>query len=217
LKTNVLRVVVASVLLFGAAARAQWNIGTPGVGQGQTLWQLNWEVLGPIGDFKNYISDWSLRGFSLEGRYLINKNIAVGGSFSFNRWEQTYGMITAPVAIGNVNGVVTGPLYRYNDMFGLRATAHYYFDVGGAIQPYAGFGIGGVWSYAYQQVVDLSRSQDSFNFIIDPEVGVLATLLKGSTSLALNFGFRYTFTTASPGQTSNASTIGFIIGLGWYY
>jgi len=217
-KTNLMRVVVASILLVGAVARAQWGVGSQGLRQGQTLWALNWEIAGPIGDFKNYISDWSLRGFSLEGRYLLTKNISVGGSFSFNRWEETYSQISVPITLpgSGATGVATGPVYRYNDMFGLRANVHKYFGLGN-IQPYIGFGIGGVWSYAYQQLVDLVASQDSFNFIVSPEIGALATLSSGSTSLAFNFAFRYTFTTASPGRTSNAQTIGPIMGLAWYY
>jgi hypothetical protein len=215
-RTNLVRVTVASVLLFGAAARAQWSTST-GFRANQTIWALNWEIAGPIGDFSNYISNWSLRGFSLEGRYLLQKNLSVGASFSFNRWEQTYINATVPFQFGSIqNGAVNGTLYRYADMFGLRAVAHYYFG-DGPIQPYAGFGIGGVWSYSYQQIVDLSLSQNGFHFIISPEVGALATLSSGSTSVALNVAFRYTFTTASPGRTKDAQFISPIIGLAWYY
>jgi opacity protein-like surface antigen len=217
-KTNLIRVVVAAVLLSGAAAKAQWG-PSAGLRQGQTIWALNWEVAGPIGDFQNYIKNWSLLGFSLEARYLIKKNISVGGSFSFNRWEETYSQISIPVYLPNsgATGVASGPVYRYNDMFGLRAIVHYYFGDGGTFQPYVGTGIGGVWSYSYQQIADLANTQDSFNFIVSPEAGVLYTLMSGTTSLAINLAFRYTFTTASPGRTSNAQTIGPIIGLAWYY
>jgi len=217
-KTNLMRVVVASMLLFGAVARAQWGVGSQGLRQGQTLWALNWEIAGPIGDFKNYISDWSLRGFSLEGRYLLTKNISVGGSFSFNRWEQTYQQISVPLQLTGLNGIATGPVYRYADMFALRANVHYYLgELGDMFQPYIGTGIGGVWDYSYQQITDLSYTQNSFNFILSPEIGAIITLSSGSTSLGLNFAFRYTFTTANPGRTSNAQTIGPIIGLAWYY
>ena len=99
MKTNLMRVVVASFMLVGAVARAQY--GSEGLRQSQTIWALNWEVAGPIGDFKNYVSDWSLRGFSLEGRYLVTKNISVGGSFSFNRWEQTYNQISVPASVAS--------------------------------------------------------------------------------------------------------------------
>lgn len=211
-----MRVVAASVLLFGAAARAQGY--SESFRQGQSIWVFNWEIAGPVGDFKHYVSDWSLRGFSLEGRFLALDGLSVGMSASFNRWEQSYSQLSVPVTVAGATGVATGPVYRYNDMFGLRALVHKYFGpFQGMIQPYIGVGIGGVWSYSYQQIADLTNVQDSFNFIVDPEVGAIITLLKRSTSLAVNFAFRYTFTTASPGRTSNASTIGPIIGLAWYY
>src|SRR5215813_14763397 len=113
-----MRVGVASILLVGAVARAQWGVGSQGLRQGQTLWALNWEVAGPIGDFKNYISDWSLRGFSLEGGYLVAKEIAVGASFSYNRWEQTFHNITVPLQSTRststpIVGAATGTVYRY--------------------------------------------------------------------------------------------------------
>ena len=211
-----MRVVVASFMLVGAVARAQY--GSEGLRQSQTIWALNWEVAGPIGDFKNYVSDWSLRGFSLEGRYLVTKNISVGGSFSFNRWEQTYNQISVPIQLTGLNGIATGPVYRYADMFALRALVHYYLgQLGDRFQPYLGAGIGGVWDYSYQQIADLSYTQNNFNFIVSPEIGVIITLMTGSTSLGINFAFRYTYTTANPGRTSNAQTIGPIIGLAWYY
>ena len=219
MKTNLVRVVVASMLLFGAVAQAQWGTGSEGLRQSQTIWALNWEVAGPIGDFKNYVSDWSLRGFSLEGRYLVTEKISVGGSFSFNRWEQTYNQISVPIpGLTGLNGIASGPVYRYADMFALRALVHYYLgQLGDRFQPYLGAGIGGVWDYSYQQIADLSYTQNNFNFIVSPELGVIITLASGSTSLGINFAFRYTFTTANPGRTSNAQTIGPIIGLAWYY
>ena len=138
-------------------------------------------------------------------------------SASFNRWQQTFSSISVPIQVpGILTGTATGPLFRYNEMFALRGIAHKYFGAG-MIQPYVGFGIGLVWSYAYQQIADLSNSQNSVNFIVSPEVGAMVTLASGRMNLALNVAFRYTFTTANPGRTTNAQTIGPIIGLAWYY
>ena len=139
------------------------------------------------------------------------------GPPSFNRWQQTFSSISVPIQVpGILTGTATGPLFRYNEMFALRGIAHKYFGAG-MIQPYVGFGIGLVWSYAYQQIADLSNSQNSVNFIVSPEVGAMVTLASGRMNLALNVAFRYTFTTANPGRTTNAQTIGPIIGLAWYY
>src|SRR6516164_2345857 len=112
-----MRVVAASVLLLGGAARAQDETFR----QGQSIWVFNWEIAGPVGDFKHYVSDWSLRGFSLEGRFVAIDGLSIGLSASFNRWQQTYSQLSVPVTVNGATGVATGPVFRYNDMFGLRA------------------------------------------------------------------------------------------------
>ncbi len=129
-------------------------------------------------------------------------------SASFNRWQQTFSSISVPIQVpGILTGTAIGPLFRYNEMLALRGIAHKYFGAG-MIQPYVGFGIGLVWSYAYQQIADLSNSQNSVNFIVSPEVGAMVTLASGRMNLALNVAFRYMFTRANPGRTTNAQTIG---------
>lgn len=218
MKSQLTRIAVASLtLLLSPAARAQYQQYGTREGDGfrldQTLFLVNWELMKAVGSFHDYTSDWSLRGFSIEGRRKILPNISVGASFSYNRWNQTYGNLTVDIP----NGVISGPVYRYADVFAIRALGHYYFS-DGPIQPYAGVGIGGAWSYSFQQIADLGTSQDGFHFIVDPEVGILVQLMRGRTSLDLNVAFRYTFTTADVGRVaSNAQWISPVVGLGWAY
>src|SRR5690349_17425640 len=145
MKTYLARAAIASVLLLGASRpEAQWTSSQSeaGLGRGQTLYGFNWEVSAPIGDFKDFISDWSLRGFSAEARYMMTDKLSLGTAFSWNRWSET-----EPNGIINVqNGNVTGPVYRYADEFGIKFLVHYYLGRG-PLQPYVGGGIGGTWSY----------------------------------------------------------------------
>jgi hypothetical protein len=212
---TIARLALVSALLLGGAARAQsdsapvtWDTYRPN----QTLWLMNWEITGPIGDFGKYIDDTSLRGFSFEGRSFIRNNVSVGLSFSWNRFYQTFDNASMPIG----NGTISGPVYHYADMFGIRALGHYYF-MQGPLQPYAGLGIGGVWDYAYQQVADLTNSQSHFDFILSPEVGLLYVAAKGGTSVGLNVAFRYTYTTAKVGQYNDAQSLAGIVGLTWGY
>ena len=225
MKNLLVRITTASVvLLLASTAQAQYpQYSAPnveGFHYGQQLFVFNWEISGPVGGFKdNYISDWSLRGFSLEGRRKIHPKVSVGGSVSWNRWDQTNLNASAslPYSQAGSNGVISGPVYRYADMFALRFLAHYYL-MEGPIQPYVGVGIGGVWTYAYQQVVDLTAAQNGFYFIVDPEIGVLVRLLQqGTSSLNLNVAFRYTYTTSDVGRQGDTSTISPILGLAWAY
>jgi hypothetical protein len=213
----VARIAAGSIaLLVASSAQAQSRDYGPsliGFRKNQSLMVFNWEPSKPVGSFEDYISDWSWRGFSMEGRRKIRQDLSVGASWSWNRWDQTYDNLTVTIP----GGAVTGPLYRYTDQFALRALFHYYF-LDGAIQPYAGFGIGGVWSFAFQQVTDLGDSQDGFHFIVDPEIGALVQLMgTRSGGLNLNVAFRYTFTTADPGRVGETHTISPILGLAWHY
>jgi hypothetical protein len=209
--TNV-GVVLVTTLLSGVA-RGQGTASAYGSPYGQTspksLTVLNWEIAGPIGNFAKIIDQTSLAGVSLEERRFVRPNASLGVSFSWNRFSQTSN-VQLPIS----NGVVSGRAYRYADWFGIRALAHYYVgDPASRAKPYVGFGIGGVWSYAYQQVADLTRSQSNFDFIVDPEVGVLYTFVTANVTGTVNLAFRYTFTTATIGNQKDAQTLSGIVGL----
>ena len=212
-KTIALVAVVASLLLSGVAfAQDSSWVSTGSFRPNQTLWGLNWEISKPVGDFDKYISDVSLRGISFEGRSFVRPNLSLGVSFSWNRWEQTYNNTSYPIT----NGTITGPVYKYADMFGIRALGHFYLGKGN-LKPYLGVGIGGAWAYAYQQTANLTSSQSNFDFIVDPEVGLLYVIASGGTSVALNLAIRYTYTTATVGQYHDAQFASGIVGIYWGY
>ena len=179
----------------------------------KSIWALNWELAQPIGDFANYSDKLSLSGFSIESRSMVRKNVSAGISFSYNRFDQT----DPAYSVTSGTSTVTGPMFRYADMFGVRLLGHYYFLEGHMVQPYLGGGIGGVWAYGYQQVADYSSSESSFNFIVSPEVGVLIQLARGATNLGLNLAVRYTYTTVSMGKTQDNQTLSGIAGFMWSY
>lgn len=206
--------VVSTLLLAGTAQAADsgaW-VSTGSYRPKETLVLVNWEISQPLGSFNDYIDTLSLRGFSTEIRSFVRENVSAGVSFSFNRFEKTYDNFSTPITNGNASG----PLFRYADMFAIRALAHYYL-ARGPLMPYIGFGIGGDWAYGYQQIADLSSSQNDFNFIVSPEVGLVYNFATGGTNVGLNLGFRYTYTTATIGTVDNAQWLSGIVGLAWSY
>ncbi|HET9598978.1 MAG TPA: outer membrane beta-barrel protein [Anaeromyxobacteraceae bacterium] len=214
--------VLATVLLLGTAAEAQYTYvagGHPGLEKGETAFILDYEISAPVGSFKNFISDWSFRGFSIEGRYMVTPKISIGGAFAGNRWQQTNSNLQVDISNNNASGNISGPVFRYTDDLSLKLVAHYYLTEG-KLQPYVGVGVGGAWVYSYAQVVDLALSHDSFDFIVSPEIGLLYELASGSTSLAVNLAVRYTYTTADlvNGRASNISWLTLpVVGLAWTY
>ena len=206
MKTLIVRVAVLGALLSPLAASAQWESYRPR----QSMSIFNYEMSAPIGSFKdNYIKNTSWRGFSFENRSMINERFSAGFAFGYNRYEQTYDLLTLDRPNG---GVISGPVYRYTDQLAVKALVHAYF-LDGPLRPYVGVGLGGVWSYAYAQSADFAQVNDGFHFIASPELGLTFTAARGASSLGLNLAFRYNYTTASYAQVTDASNVAVVVGL----
>ncbi len=200
-------VAVGALLALAGAADAQWyDTYRPR----ESIYIFNYEISNAVGSFNDkFIDATSWRGFGFEGRSMIRDRLSVGLGVDFNRFSQTHSMLTGPAGNG---GTISGPVYRYADQFAMKALFHAYFS-GGALRPYAGVGIGGVWSYSYSQVADLGVSDDGFDFILSPELGITWTAARGAASAGLNLAVRYNYTTADFQRVTDASSFGVVVGL----
>ncbi len=153
-----------NVLLFS------WNIGVP----------LN----------NDYLTKTSFAGFRADYRRFVTPNISVGFSTGWNSFEQYFDTQSYSTSDGNTT--VTTDMYRiiYNVPFML--TGHYYFDAGQYVKPYAGVGIGCMYSEqtAYFNIYELN--ENGMGFAIRPEVGVLINI---SNQFIGNIGVDYQFAT----------------------
>jgi hypothetical protein len=207
MKTMIARAAVVGALLAASAADAQ---GYTTYRPNESMFIFNYEVSSAVGSFSDdFISDTSWRGFSFEGRSMVAPRLSVGLGFNYNRFKQTDSNLTTTTSTG---GTLSGPVYRYADQLAVKGLVHGYL-MEGPLRPYLGVGIGGVWSYSYSQLADLVSSDDGFDFIVSPEIGLMFTLARGASSLGLNAAFRYNYTTADFGDVDNAQSIAFVVGL----
>jgi hypothetical protein len=207
MKTIIARAALVAALLAAGVADAQdYKTYKPS----ESMFIVNYEIGLPIGDFRDFIDDTSWRGFSFEGRSMVRPKLSVGLGFNWNRYDQTFSLLSVSPSTGG--GTLSGPVYRYADALAVKGLLHYYLREG-PLRPYLGVGLGGVWTYAYAQTADLARSDNGFDFIASPELGLMWTAAHGASSLGLNLAFRYNFTTADFLSVSNAQTLNFVIGL----
>ncbi len=206
MKNMIARALVVGALLAAGSAHAQWyDTYRPR----ETLYLFNYEVSSALGSFSDkFVSDTSWRGFGFEGRSMIRPGLSLGLGFDFNRYSQSYSLKTATSGLTTVSG----PLYNYADQFGMKVLVHGYLTTG-SLRPYIGGGIGGVWSYSYSQTADLSKSDNGFDFILAPEVGVLWTAARGASSAGVNLAVRYTYTTADFQKVTDAQSLQVVLGL----
>jgi hypothetical protein len=114
--TNKLIIIV--VLFVSTASFAQ-----------QSFWSLNYEMSFSTGEQADYISSSSFRGWGIEGRTFLTDNISVGGSFSWEVFDQIYRDLppTDLAAVAdNVTSSISGVQYRFINTLPIMANAHYY-------------------------------------------------------------------------------------------
>ncbi|MGZ3481273.1 MAG: hypothetical protein ACXU81_13040, partial [Myxococcaceae bacterium] len=204
-----------ALLLLGALPASAQYSGWTEYRPASTLFTMGYQMAQPIGGLHDYIGAASFRGVTFDWRSMLTKDFSGGIRFNWNRFNETFPLLTQTTSTG---GTLSAPVFRYADQFALEGIAHYYF--GGsdsAFTPYLGVGIGGVWSSSYQQTADLGTSQSGFYFITSPEVGLMITLAKGSTTAGLNLAVMYNFTTISFKNVSNAQSLAETVALTFAY
>lgn len=172
----------------------------------------------PTGNTKDYISDFSWKGFSFEGRSFTNRNWTFGGTFGWNIFDTKS---TDLIEIDDETSGITikGTQVRYTNSFPIMANGHYHFGKRkDAVRPFMGLGLGTYYIIQRFEIGILQREVSNWHFGLAPEVGVLVALSR-NTSLILSAKYNYAFSAGKTvyGDTDNSqSYIGFNIGLAFY-
>ena len=130
-----------------------------------------YQVSFPTGDTKDFISDPSWRGFGLDFRYAVKKEMTVGFVTGWNIfYEQVQGttqLETKPP------GAITALTNRYINFVPVMLNAHYYMGERGKYRPYIGLCAGGYYVSQEFQIGIADVTTDSWEWGIAPELGVV--------------------------------------------
>lgn len=200
------RAAAAALLLAGAGtARAE------GGGYAETphrlgpLVSLTWEASRPLGSLRERIDANSFKGGQVEIRGAVARHLSVGLATSWNWFSRDAGRDT--VQLGEAT--ITAPSYRRNQVFTLRATAHWYL-LDGPVQPYVGAGVGAARVDTYDVVGTLAATAHAAGLAADPQAGFLIALRGG---LALHLTARWQWTSVSIGAVKDQSWASVGVGL----
>jgi opacity protein-like surface antigen len=161
---------------------------TEGFGQ-KSFFAMTYSTTMPLGKTKDFISNYSWRGFALEGRAMVTPNIAMGG---YAAWNVMYNKFSGTfVSERNGNEVsYTGTQQRYYNSFPIMVTGFYQFMNNRKVIPYLGTGIG---VFRNEERVDIgvwSISSNGWQFGFQPEVGVMLGN-GGDTNLLISLKYNY--------------------------
>jgi hypothetical protein len=149
---------------------------------------LEWSMALGVGSTSQFINDYSLRGFSIEGRYWIHNQATVGLLWG---WTALYEKIdNRTYATDNL--AITSTQIRWFDAMPIQLTGHYYFQLATrGVLPFIGAGVGTVWTERLLTLPFTSYSQESWHFALSPELGLLFPSPAGSFLISSRFNYAF--------------------------
>ena len=153
---------------------------------------FTWNFGFPVSNMKEYVKENSYKGFGIEGRRFLNKNLSAGLFFGWNIFDER---VDKPIEIDgeNYGGTVSGIQIRYVNSFPMMANMHYYFGKRKDFRFYLGANAG---IYYILQRLDLGvwrLDSDNWHFGLAPEAGILIPLDNGQTHIIVNVKYNYAF------------------------
>jgi hypothetical protein len=146
----------------------------------ESIWTFTYDVAFPLGETADYIDRTSWRGFTVQGRHFINSNISIGGSFSWQVFNQRLSeLVEFSFEPANsdqtVNGTLSGEQFRYINTLPIMFNAYYYLGdpLPSAIRPYAGLSVGTAPTKRRTEIGLLAIDDFNWHFAFAPEAGIL--------------------------------------------
>ena len=140
-----------------------------------------------IGDLKDYIAPASFRGVTYNYSWLVETGATVGLEIGWNVFyeKKPYDTYTR----GDFD--FSGKQYRTSNNVPLLFNIGYYKNMDANITPFAGFGIGTMWSERRTSMGSYVFTQTGWHFELKPELGIMYNT--EGASLAISSKYYYGF------------------------
>jgi hypothetical protein len=172
----------------------------------RNLTALQYSIGFGTGDMHDFISPASFRGFIVDYRNLVQPNLGVGVDFGWNVFydempNSTYEYKTV---------AYSGKQWRYSNHFPMLAAADYYMTPDANIVPFAGLGIGTMYTLQNTDMSTYTFEKDAWHFALRPEIGLLIKAAPG-VGLTINTKYYYGFKAGDlPSQAYLTVNFGFV-------
>jgi hypothetical protein len=140
------------------------------------------------GDLGDFVDKTSWRGFSMDYRYMVQPNMAVGLTSGWQTFYEELGSSTYT----SDGASLTGKQFRYSNHAPIIATFTYFSKPEESTNPFVGLGIGTVYTRRNTDMNVYTLEQEAWNFALVPEIGVQLTISEG-VAVAISGKYYYGF------------------------
>jgi hypothetical protein len=156
------------------------------LGAQTNLFTLAYSTGAPLGKTGEFIENYSWRGFAIENRYFVERDLSIGFYLGWNVFNQSEDDITVEFE----NSVLYGNQYKYINTFPILVNMHYHFLREEVVRPYVGTGLG---LYSLNQRTEMGLYEDTVKtwlFGFQPEAGIWIDVVSGVNFI---FGAKYNY------------------------
>ena len=158
------------------------------------------------GDMHDYIPAASFRGFTIDYRKFVNSNVGVGVDLG---WNVFYDELP-PSEYTNNKRTFYGKQWRYSNHFPMLVAADYYFNPSEMIVPFAGLGVGTMYSLQNTDMGQYTFEKDAWHFVLRPEIGLVFNAASG-VGFKISSKYYYGFKAGDlPAQGYATINVGFV-------
>lgn len=135
----------------------------------QRITAIQYSIGFGVGNLHEYIQPASFRGVNFDYRSLVQPNIGAGIDIGWNVFYEEI-----PDDLYSYGGVdYSGKQYRYSNKFPILAAFDYYRNSDKKITPFAGIGLGVMYSLQNTNMGMFSFERTAWHFALRPEIGFL--------------------------------------------
>ena len=187
--------IIAVISVFAATAFSQ---------SGYT--SLQYSIGFGTGDMKDFIGQTSFRGFTIDYRHMSRSNLGIGVDIGWNVFYQEM-----PDAVYQYKDITySGKQWRYSNQFPILFAMDYFHETGGNFTPYAGLGLGTMYSLQNTDMSVYTFEKDAWHFALRPELGILINASPG-LDFTIAAKYYYGFKAGDlPAQGYFALNLGFV-------
>jgi len=144
----------------------------------------------PLGDFKNYIDQASVRGFTLTGEWMFPNNVSVGAQVGYQAFTQRLPRAVYPLSDGSDLSAVQTRTFTATP---IQLIGKYHLGPSSAaFRPYVQVGAGGSLTENISYYGTLSEGGKGFRFAANAAVGTrLLFGKKGNFGADLSVGYQH--------------------------
>jgi hypothetical protein len=176
--------------------------------QGSWKFTPSYSVAVPVGDFKNLVSETSIRGWNAEAMYGITDQVSLGVSGGFQDFYQRYPREVLHGGGSDISAVITNSV----QVIPIMLKGRYFISNEGVLQPFASLAAGGniiQYQKYYGQFVE---GKTKFGFAAQPEIGAYVPL-GAMKRIGLNISGAYNIMPFKYNDANGLSNIAFKAGL----